>query len=456
MAKVQGRERQFPESQAPHARFPAKAVSLPLGYRRVQGLTEIWPRWLGRVSGSLAFRVVLLSFAFCAQAAIGQSPALIRPAPGSVLPGASVTFTWTAVSDATSYELKLGSIPKDLGHLGTYAAKRTSATTVSVHAAGLPTNGEVLYAVLTWVIGGHSYSAEYAYIAAFRGTSSAPVIDSLSCASASFTGSGTDACTVTLNAAAGKNGLSLELASSEPHAVVPVAVKIAAGKKSAIFYAEIAAVYLKQTAILMVTDGKSFKTFPVELNAGSSVLELESRIVAFGSVDLDATSTQSLRLNSTGKNPLTVDSAKISGKGFKMSGPRLPATLDPGKDLILDLEFDPAAAGRASGTLTIVSNSVTGGSTVVALSGTGATSSYEVRLTWDAPVAPGVVIAGYRVYRAVKGSTDYGLRNAALVVDTSYTDDSVESGADYVYFVEAVDKAGFSSEPSKSLSISIP
>ena len=420
------------------------AVRLRLKLAGCVTAIRIYPLYIG-----------LLLFVLCLPLGLGQSPALTVPAPGSVLPGASATFTWTAVKDATSYKLMLGIIPENFGHLGTYTHGPTSASTISVRATGLPTNGEIIYASLTWVVGGHAYIVRSAYIAAFRKTSSAPAIGSISCAAASFTGSGTDLCTVRLNAAAGKGGAKIELASTEPAAVVPASVRVPAGGKMATFKAEIAAVDKAQTAVLMATDGKSSRTCPLKLKAGSSVLELESKSIAFGDVKLESPSTQSLRLTSTGTNPLVIRSAAIAGNGFRLSGPKFPATLNPGKFETLDLEFDPEAAGKVSGDLTIVSNSVTGGSTVIPLSGTGQ-GGYEVRLSWDAPMSPGLVVAGYRVYRAASGSTDYGLLNEALDPDTSYTDDSVESGADYVYFVETVDRAGALSQPSKSLRVAVP
>lgn len=459
MAKVQDRDQQSQESQVKRETSPSAAPLLPpqggcCFLRRRPQATRSAP--LGCALASRCLPIALLLFVFGVPATIGQTPALTGPAPGSVLPGPAATFTWTTVSSATSYKLMLGITPKNFGHLGIYTAKRTSASTISVRATGLPTSGKVVYASLSWVIGKSTFTSRYAYIAAFRGTSPAPTIDSLSCASASFTGSGTDLCTVKLATAAGKNGATIELAGSESKAVVPDSVEVKAGSKVATFKAEIAAVYVAQTAILLATDGKSHRTFQIRLHAGGSVLELESKSVAFGDVTLNSLSTQSLKLTSTGKNPLIIDSAKIAGKGFRMSGPKFPVNLNPEKVLTLDLEFDPSVAGKVTGELTIASNSVTGNSTVVPLSGTGEVKSYEVKLTWDAPSGSNVSIAGYRVYRALSGSSDFGLLNKSLVSDTSFVDGSVESGAEYIYYVETVDTAGTSSVPSDTLSIAIP
>jgi hypothetical protein len=460
MAKVQEPEIRPAESRWKRANDSAGTAVLPLfSVRRIlhRGFQALLLRPRGHAP-ILRFlsTLGLLPLVFGSQAAMAQSPALISPLPGSVLHGATVTFTWTAVNYASSFKLELGSTARNTGDLGIYTAGRTTASSISVRATGLPTNGAIVYATLSWIIGGYAYKARSAYLAAFHGTSSAPAIDSLSCAGESFTGSATDLCTLKLNTAAGKNGTSIELASSDSAANVPDSVKVPAGGKTATFTAEIAAVYRAQTAILMATDGKSSRTFPIKLNTGSSVLELESRSVAFGNVPLNSPSTQSLKLASTGRNPLVIDSLTIAGKGFRMSGPRFPMALDPGKFVVVDLEFDPAAIGTAFGALTIVSNSTTGHSTLIRLSGTGQKISYQVRLTWEAPSTSAVSIAGYRVFRATGGSSYYGLLNDSPDPDTTYTDETVQSGADYVYYVETVDAAGVSSAPSKTLSIAIP
>ena len=381
---------------------------------------------------------------------------LTSPTPGSILPGSSATFTWTADSNATEYKLRLGSEPDNTGNLGVFTVGRATADLVSVHATGLPVNGEIVYANLTFVISGFAYTTRYAYVAAYRGSSSAPAVEALSCASASFTGLGTDLCTVKLAAAAGKGGLTVGLGSSNEMAAVPPSVRVPAGAKSAVFKANISAVFKEQTAILMATDGKSAKTFTVKLNAGRSVLELDASSLAFGGVALNSPSTQSIRLTSTGRDALIIDSVKLTERQFAVSGAKFPMTLDPGKSAMLDVEFDPATTGAASGALAIASNSVTGSPIVVRLSGIGDKIGYVVTLSWESPRESGVPIAGYRVYRAIRGSSAYRLLNPAVNVETSYVDETVRSDSEYEYFIETVDSSGVSSAPSKVLAIAVP
>jgi hypothetical protein len=67
--------------------------------------------------------------------------ALISPAPGTALPGSSVTFNWTAGTGATGYSMWLGSTG-----VGSYNLRATAETTAtSVTVAGLPTNSETIY-----------------------------------------------------------------------------------------------------------------------------------------------------------------------------------------------------------------------------------------------------------------------------------------------------------------------
>jgi fibronectin type 3 domain-containing protein len=130
--------------------------------------------------------------------------------------------------------------------------------------------------------------------------------------------------------------------------------------------------------------------------------------------------------------------------------------LNPNQTATLEIQFDPTAANAYSGTVTITSNSSTGGSTTIALGGTGTNSSstYQVNLSWDAP--SGASISGYNIYRAVAGSSSYQQVNSSLDTQTSYTDNTVSGGVTYDYYVESVDSSEVSSAPSSVLTISVP
>ena len=73
------------------------------------------------------------------------APAMLKaPTAGSTFTATSATFTWTAASGATNYELFLGSTGPGSYNVF-YSGDRTGTT---LNATGLPTNGETIYARL--------------------------------------------------------------------------------------------------------------------------------------------------------------------------------------------------------------------------------------------------------------------------------------------------------------------
>ncbi len=72
---------------------------------------------------------------------------------------------------------------------------------------------------------------------------------------------------------------------------------------------------------------------------------------------------------------------------------------------------------------------------------------HRVFLTWSENKEPD--LAGYNVYRSFKSGADHVRLNDKPVLRTTYSDESVKTGATYYYIVTAVDKAGNESKPSK-------
>jgi hypothetical protein len=202
------------------------------------------------------------------------------------------------------------------------------------------------------------------------------------------------------------------------------------------------------------------ETFALSLGAAVPTLSVNATTIAFGDVDLNSPATQSLTLSSTGTAAVTVSAATVAGTGFTVSGATFPLTLNPNQTATLSVEFDPTAAGAVSGSLTLTSNSSTGSSTVITLTGTGetASTSYEVNLTWDAPTDSSDPVAGYNVYRAPSGGTSYQQLNTTVLplTPTTYVDTTVQDGQTYDYIVESVDASGGTSAPSNMASVSIP
>jgi hypothetical protein len=195
-------------------------------------------------------------------------------------------------------------------------------------------------------------------------------------------------------------------------------------------------------------------TFALQLNVGVPTLSVNATSIGFGEVALNTPATQSVTLTSSGTAALTVNSATTSGTGFTQSGATFPATLTPGQTATLNVQFDPTVSGAASGQITIVSNSSTGTSVVVTLTGTGVT--YSVDLGWDAPSTSSDPVASYNVYRAPSGSSSYTELTSVTESQTAYTDNSVQPGDSYQYYVTSVDASGVESVPSNIAVATIP
>ncbi len=185
----------------------------------------------------------------------------------------------------------------------------------------------------------------------------------------------------------------------------------------------------------------------------SPQLTVSATSLSFGTVNDGSSATLPLTLYSTGTAPLTINSAKISGTGFTMSGATFPVTLIPPLGITLQVQFSPTAGIPAMGAVTINSNDSTSPSTVVGLSGTG---QYVVNLRWDAPVNSPDPVARYDVYRSTGNSSSYELLSSIPDSQTMYVDSSVQSGTTYSYYVTSVDRSDAQSGPSNTVTVPIP
>jgi hypothetical protein len=188
-----------------------------------------------------------------------------------------------------------------------------------------------------------------------------------------------------------------------------------------------------------------------------AVLSVNATTIAFGNVALSTPATQTVTLSSTGSTAVTVSGATVTGTGFTLSGGSFPITLNPGQSATLNVVFNPATAGAATGKLTIASDSTAGATTVVNLTGTGvSTVTYAVDLTWTAPASSPVAVAGYHIYRATGTSANFQLLNTSVNVPATYADTTVQSGQSYVYAVTSVDASGAESSDSNLFTVTIP
>jgi hypothetical protein len=93
--------------------------------------------------------------------------------------------------------------------------------------------------------------------------------------------------------------------------------------------------------------------------------------LAFGSVTVGASGTQQVTVTNSGTRTLSLGAAAVSGP-FSIASGTCGDTLAPGASCVITLAFAPAAAGTATGTLTIASDA---GSPAVALTATGVAAS---------------------------------------------------------------------------------
>jgi hypothetical protein len=198
-----------------------------------------------------------------------------------------------------------------------------------------------------------------------------PLLSTLACANSSLLAGATSSCTVTLNATAATGGQVLTLSSNNAAATVPASITIPAGASSAAFTATASSVTAAQAVTLSASANGNSVTFGLQVQPATSTLGISATSVAFGNVTVNKSVTAVVTLSSTGSAAVTASAASVSGTGFSLSGATFPATLKPGQSLALTLEFAPGTSGAATGQLTITSNSSTGTSSVINLTGTG-------------------------------------------------------------------------------------
>jgi hypothetical protein len=102
-----------------------------------------------------------IPYTFTAFNATAGAGVLTTPPPSSTLSGSSVTFGWTAGSNATAYWLDIGNVAG--GH--SYYSSGNLGNTLSTTANGLPTDGSAVYVTLYSLIGGVWTPNAYSYTA---------------------------------------------------------------------------------------------------------------------------------------------------------------------------------------------------------------------------------------------------------------------------------------------------
>ncbi len=104
---------------------------------------------------------VSAAYSYSAYGASSQKGVITSPAPGTMLPGSSVTFTWTSGAGATAYWIDAGSTPGGSQYFQSGNLGDVLTTTVN----GLPTNGSTVYITLWSLVDGQWLNNQYTYAA---------------------------------------------------------------------------------------------------------------------------------------------------------------------------------------------------------------------------------------------------------------------------------------------------
>jgi hypothetical protein len=219
----------------------------------------------------------------------------------------------------------------------------------------------------------------------------------------------------------------------------------------------ILSVALGATGCGLVFGGGSGNSSPGSGNPGgqpapSSQLSPSSTSVSFGSLTVGDSTVQPVTLMDVGTANVTISAVAATGGGFSASG-GVNVTLTPNQSVTVNVTFDPAGPGAATGSLSISSNA-SNSLVQLGLSGTGVTAAvvHKVALNWQPSTS---TVIGYFVYR---GPAANNLSKLTGTVDPSanYTDTSVSGGQTYYYAVTSVDSSNIESTQSNQVSVTIP
>jgi Abnormal spindle-like microcephaly-assoc'd, ASPM-SPD-2-Hydin len=94
-------------------------------------------------------------------------------------------------------------------------------------------------------------------------------------------------------------------------------------------------------------------SFTLSGSAVSPNLTVTPASINFGNVTMGSTQSQSAILSNAGSATLTVNSAKVTGAGFNITGLNLPLSLAPGQSATAKVSFSPPATGTDTGNISL-------------------------------------------------------------------------------------------------------
>ena len=173
--------------------------------------------------------------------------------------------------------------------------------------------------------------------------------------------------------------------------------------------------------------------------------------LSFGSETLGASSSQSVTLANTGNSAVAISQINVTGSGFSLNGSAPLVTLSAGQTASFGVKFAPTVSGSLTGSASVVSTAANSPLSI-SLSGSGAQPHF-VSLAWSQSSSS---VVGYYVYSSTQASGPPAKLNSTPASTTAYTDNTVQSGQTYYYWVTAVDSSGVESAYSNSVSAAIP
>jgi hypothetical protein len=188
------------------------------------------------------------------------------------------------------------------------------------------------------------------------------------------------------------------------------------------------------------------------VSTGTLLLSASSTQLSFGSVNVSSDGVQSVTVANSGSSNVTISNIAVSGAGFNASGGVAGLILSPGQTASVSVTFAPAAAGSATGSVTMTSNA-TNSPTKITLTGTGVAQAHAVNLNWTSSTSS---VVGYNVYSSRVSGGPYLKLNPTPMPATSYTDATVQAGQTYYYVTTSVGSGSGSPESGFSAEVSAP
>ena len=106
----------------------------------------------------------------------------------------------------------------------------------------------------------------------------------------------------------------------------------------------------------------------------AAALSATPKSIAFGSVAVGSTATETVHLENTGSEAATISKMAFSGTGVSVSGMTVPMNLASGQTVNLTVTYKPVSAGTLTGTVSITSNA-TDASMVIGINATATSST---------------------------------------------------------------------------------